>query len=180
MDIHAISGAKNTEGDIFENVTEPHARPVPIEIRSALDQANLKVVHRANFQTSITINGLKYDIASKHPGNSCVLISSAEGGKPQPAQLTYILEFRTLNNPSTYLAVRRYKPMNIAQDPFAKYPVLHAKLWDSHLADVEIIAPSQVTSHFACLPIQVQSNHLVAVLSLSRVSVFTVYCNYNS
>jgi len=37
-----------------------------------------------------------------------------------------------LNNlSSTYLAVQCYKSINIAQDSFVKYPVLHAKLWDS-------------------------------------------------
>ena len=53
-DIHTISAAENTEGDIFEkNIAKPNAHPVPIEVQSALDQANLKIVHCANFQTSI-------------------------------------------------------------------------------------------------------------------------------
>ena len=40
-DIHAISGAENTEGDIFENVTEPHARPVDTRSSSLPSQHRL-------------------------------------------------------------------------------------------------------------------------------------------
>ena len=171
MDMHTIPMVNDAENDVFDdNLDEGTARPVPTEIRNALNHTNLNVPSRVIFQTSITINGLRYAIASKHPGNSCVMLLSAGGGSPQPAQLNYILEFRTSKNPLIYLAVRRYKPSHIKDDPFAKYPVLCAKLWDSHLADVEIITTSQVLSHFACLPIQMQRRSLVAVLSLSRVS----------
>jgi hypothetical protein len=90
---------------------------------------------------------LKYTIASKHPGNSCVMFLSGGWETPQSAQLNYILEFGTSKTPLTYFAVQRYKPADITQDPFAKYPVLCAKLWDSHLAEVEIITTSQVSSH---------------------------------
>ena len=152
-----------------DDVDERHARPIPSEIQTALARANLKVPSRAIFQTSININSLRYAIASKHPGNSCVMVSSV-GGSPRPAQLNYILEFGNSTDPLTYLAVRHYKSLNITHDPFAKYPVLAAKLWDSHLADVEMISMSQVLSHFACLPVQMQSCSLVAVLSLSRIS----------
>jgi len=32
-DVHTISAAENTEGDIFEkNIAKPHAHPVPIEV----------------------------------------------------------------------------------------------------------------------------------------------------
>jgi hypothetical protein len=96
---------------------------------------------------------------------------SSESRHPQPAQLVYILEFGTPTSPSTYLAIRRFKPANISCDPFAKYPIVRAKLWDSSLAEVEIITTSKVLSHFACLPIQQGKHSFNAVLSLSRVSL---------
>jgi len=115
---------------------------------------------------------LKFAIASKHLGNSCIMVSS-EGGSPQPTQLAYILEFNMPETPLTYLAIRRYKAANIECDPFSMYPVLGAKLWDSCLADVEIIKTSQVLSHFACLPVWLGKHSFNAVVSLSRVRLFT-------
>jgi hypothetical protein len=73
-DIHAISLAEDPENNNFEdnNIT----RPVPTEIQNAFDRANLNVPSHAIFQTSLTVDGLKYTIASKHPGNSCVMFLS--------------------------------------------------------------------------------------------------------
>jgi hypothetical protein len=167
-DIHSISATEEAETNVFEVPDEQIARPIPAEIRNALNSASLNLPSRAILKSYITINGLKFAVASRHPGNSCILMSSESGGL-QPAQLVYILEFRTLKIPSTYLAVRRYKPANISHDPFSKCSALRAKLWDTHLADIEMITTSRVFSHFACLPIQLGKQSFNAVLSLSRV-----------
>ena len=168
-DIHAMSATEETESDLFEYPNEQIARPIPAEIRNALYSASPNLPLRAVLQSHIAISGLKFAVASKHPGNSCILISS-ESGIPQPAQLVYILEFRTSETSSTFLAVRRYEPANILYDPFSKCSALRAKLWDTRLADIEIITTSRVLSHFACLPIQLGAQSFNAVLSLSRVS----------
>jgi hypothetical protein len=171
-DIHTLSPVEEAGIHNFEDLDEQAARPIPTEIRDAIKSMNLTVPSRATLQTYITIRGLKFAIASKHPGNSCAMVS-IEGGTPQPAQIVYILEFNIPETPSTYLAVRRYKAANIEYDPFSKYPVLQAKLWDARLADVEIVRTSQVLSHFACLPVQLGKCSFNAVVSLSRVRSFT-------
>ena len=172
---HALS-ATNHHADIdsFEDLDEDEqtARPIPAEVHDAINSKNLNLPSRAILQTYIDIHGLKFAVASKHPGNSSIMISS-EGHSPQPAQLVYILKFNTPKTPSTYLAVRRYEAANVSYDPFSEYPVLGAKLWDSHLADVEIIKTSQVLSHFACLPVRLGKHTFNAVISLSRVCLFT-------
>jgi hypothetical protein len=180
LDIHAMSATEEAESDVFECTSEQIARPIPAEIRNALYSASLNLPLRAILQSHITINGLKFAVSSKHPGNSCILISS-ETGIPQPAQLVYILEFLTSKTPSTFLAVRRYEPANISYDPFSKCSTLRAKLWGTRLADIEIITTSRVLSHFACLPIQLGAQSFNAVLSLSRVSsVIQCDCCYLS
>ena len=171
-DIHTLSPVEETGLDSLEDLDEQTARPIPAEIRNAINSVNLTVPSRATLETYITIHGLKFAIASKHPGNSCAMVSSGSGS-PQPAQIVYILKFDTLGMPLTYLAVRRYKHANIAYDPFSKYPALQTKLWDSYLADVEIIRTSQVLSHFACLPVRLGNRSFNAVISLSRVCSFT-------
>ena len=155
----------------FEDLDEQSARPIPAEVRDAINSANLTVPSRATLQTHITIHGLKFAVAAKHPGNSCVIVSS-EGGSPRPAHIVYILKFDTPETPSTYLAVRRYKPANIKYDPFSMYPALQTKLWDSQFADIEIIKTSQLLSHFACLPVRLGNRSFNAVISLSRVCSF--------
>ena len=173
MDIHTLSPVEDGMGlDLFEDLDEQTARPIPAEIRNAINSVKLTVPSRAALQTYIVIHGLRFAIASKHPGNSCAMISSGSE-IPAPAQIVYILKFNTPEAPLTYLAVRRYKPASIAYDPFSKYPILQTKLWDSCLADVEIIRTSQVLCHFACLPIQLGNRSFNAVISLSRVSSFT-------
>lgn len=171
-DIHMLSAVEKTGSFSSDDLDEQTARPIPAEIHDAINSANLIVPSRAILQTYITILGLKFAIASKHPGNSCAMVSS-EGGSPRPAQIVYILKFNTPETLSTYLAIRYYKPANIAYDPFSKYPVLRAKLWDSRLADIEIIRTSQVLSHFACLPVRLGNCSFNAVISLSRVCPFT-------
>lgn len=101
-DIHAISAPEEAEADFFEGF-DGQAHPVPAEIRAALHSANLCAPSRVALQTYITINGLKFATASKHPGNSYIMISG-ESGHHQPCQLFYILEFGTPK--STYLAIR--------------------------------------------------------------------------
>ncbi len=115
---------------------EQTACPIPAEICTALNSAGINTPSRAILQTYITISGLKFAIASKHSGNSYIIVSS-ESRHPQPAQLVYILEFGMPNTPSTYLTIRWFKPANISCDPFAKYPIVHAKLWDSSLASAK-------------------------------------------
>ena len=79
-EIHSISAVEELEDDCFEeDLDEQNARPIPAEIRVAISHANLNVPSRAILQTYITVNGLKFTIASKHPGNSCVMISLNEG-----------------------------------------------------------------------------------------------------
>jgi len=171
-DTHMLSAVDENVIDSFEDLDERTASPIPAEIHDAINSVNLTVPSRAILQTYITVHGLKFAIASKHPGNSCAMVSS-EGGSPQPAQIVYILKFDTPENLSTYLAVRRYKPANIAYDPFSKYPVLQTKLWDSRLADVEIVKSSQIISHFACLPVRLGNHSFNAIISLSCVRSFT-------
>ena len=103
-DIHTLSPVEEAGIHNFEDLDEQAARPIPTEIRDAINSMNLIVPSRATLRTYITIRGLKFAIASKHPGNSCAMVS-IEGGTPQPAQIVYILEFNIPETPLTYLAV---------------------------------------------------------------------------
>ena len=172
--IHTVSATNDAGIEGIEDLDEDKqtARPIPAEVHEAIRSKDLNLPSCAIFQTYINIRGLKFAIVSKHPGNLSVMVSS-EGGSPQPAQLVYILKFNNPKTPSTYLAVRRYKAANVAYDPFSKYPVLGAKLWDSRLADAEIIKISQVISHVACLPVRLGKHSFNAVISLSRICPFT-------
>ncbi len=105
-DIHTLSLTEETGIDSFEDLNEQTTCPIPAEIRDAINSVNTTVPSRTKLETYITIHGLKFAIASKHPGNSCAMVSSGSG-TPQPAQIVYILKFDTPETLLTFLAIRR-------------------------------------------------------------------------
>lgn len=144
---------------------------MPADLRFAFSRGHIEVPPRTQLLSRISINGLIFSTSSKHPGNSCIMISSPYTPDPVPAQLVYIVRFRSVQKQIlTYLGVRRHRPANIVRDPYICFPVLRAQIWDASLDEIEIVSPCEVASHFACLPLQLESQELVATLSLSRVS----------
>ena len=63
----------------------------------------------------------------------------------------------------------RHSVSQATYDPFPQFPILRAQLW----ADLEIIRPQQVSSHFACLPMSDDQQN-IAILSLSHVSLINL------
>ncbi|PPQ81177.1 hypothetical protein CVT26_010531 [Gymnopilus dilepis] len=139
------------------------------ELRLAFIRAGMSTISQAKFLSHLTINGLTYATSSKHAGNSCALISFPGSQQLVPCQIAYILQLEVGPNVKIYLGVRRHKPANISRDPYLRYAALRAKIWDSAFELVEIVETSSIRSHFACLPLKLQGNDLVVVMSLSRV-----------
>ena len=81
----------------------------------------------ASTLSHITVAGLTYSVASKHTGNSCILLDSPSKTIFLPAQIEHIVQFVPNNNLSdvnTLVAVRRFKRLNNHSDPFSIYPLL--------------------------------------------------------
>ena len=75
----------------------------------------------------LTVTGITYSVASKHRGNSCVLLDSLSKTVFLPAQIEHIVQFVSNNDISgvdTMVAVRRFKHLNNQSDPFSNYPLL--------------------------------------------------------
>ena len=118
------------------------------------------------------MKGIIYSAASRHAGNSSVLIYSGPG-LLIPAQIEYFVQLvlpDNINTPVTFVATRRYLPANVKCDPFSTYPFLHAKLWSRELDSLGLYASKNIESHFAHCPMKWEERGVMAVISLSRVS----------
>jgi hypothetical protein len=112
-------------------------------------------------------------VASKHLGNSCILVLKPQMEHPYPAQIKHILGLRS--TVEMVIAVQRYKPTTVASDPFIRYPALQAKLWSQELvSELEIITPDDIHSHFAACEMVWEGYPVTAVISLFRVSDYFV------
>ena len=160
------TGDDESDDDDALNWNERSAKPIPRDLLTALTRLRFKSTHIANFLHCVTINGLLYTPTSKHEGNSCILLKSAEGGNQVPARIQTIFQIPFLESVQTLIAIRRHQPSRLHHDPFSRYPVLRARLWEVQLGELEVIRPDQISSHFACLPLK--DGHIVAA-SLSRV-----------
>lgn len=166
-----LNGEENGEIADASGLVGRVLQTLPADLRSAFTLAGMDdTTSRGHLLPNFLINGLFYSISSKHAGNSCVMFSPAVGQQLVPARIIYIVQIMDSGTLSTYLAVRRHKPLDGSHsDPYLHFPVLRAQLWDSQLNDgLEILIPTQISSHFACLPIKVGQRKLIVALSLSR------------
>lgn len=124
---------------------------------------------------NLTIKGIMYSAASRHAGNSSVLIQSGRPGVLIPAQIQCFVQLvlpDNINTPVTFVAARRYLPANVKHDPFSGYPFLRAKLWSHELDVLALYTPESIESHFAYYSMKWEEGQVMAVISLSRVSYF--------
>jgi hypothetical protein len=149
------------------------ARPIPQELRAALSRYCHLLPRTAQFLPNITIDGLMYAPYRKHRGNSCILFAPSHD-KLVPARIETIFQIESADSIQTLIAVRRHLPSQVTHDPLLQFPILRARLWASQVADLEIIRPEQVSSHFACLSMA-DDQKTIAVLSLSRVGLIHSY-----
>jgi hypothetical protein len=116
----------------------------------------------------ISIQGLSYSVASRHPGDSQVMIRTSQ---PQPgltpAVIRHIFQIDHQGSVETYLLVERLAVANVRRDPFTRYIWPQMGLYDS-TGEVEVIDPHAISSHFAQLSIVWEGRALSLVISLSR------------
>lgn len=177
-DIRSISSLfEDDNGDddtVFWN--DRTARPIPQELQAALSRCCYvlaRTAHTAQFLPNITIDGLMYAPYRKHRGNSCILFAQSHD-KLVPARIETVFQIESADSIQTLIAVRRHLPSQVAHDPLLQFPILRARLWASQVADLEIIRPEQVSSHFACLSMS-EDQKTIAVLSLLRVRLIHSY-----
>jgi hypothetical protein len=123
---------------------------------------------------NLTMKGIIYSAASRHAGNSSVLIHSGRPASLFPAQIEYFVQLilpDNIDTPVTFVAARPYLSANVKCDPFSTYPFLRAKLWSRELDSLGLYAPENIESHFAYCPMKWEEQQVMAVISLSRVSI---------
>ncbi|PPQ96460.1 hypothetical protein CVT26_010514 [Gymnopilus dilepis] len=151
-------------------------RSLPPDLRFAFTRSNIEPPLRALLPSTIVISGLIYTTSNKHSGNSCAMITYGDSPEPIPAQVVYIVRFRSSAGPLlTYLAIRCHKTAFVTRDPYLCFPALKAQLWSACLSDLELVSPSQVVCHYACLPLNFEGQELVVAMSLSRTII--LYCD---
>lgn len=124
----------------------------------------------ASTLSHLTVAGITYSTASKHRGNSCVLLDSRSKSVFLPAQIEHIVQFVSNNEGvNTLVAVRRFKRLNNHSDPFSIYPLLRTQIWSRDLGGLELHPVSAIQCHFACSTILWEGEQVMVMVSLSRV-----------
>jgi hypothetical protein len=156
------------EGAVWnENV----ARTMPSDLYGALRASvGLDPPRKAYFLSHLTKHGLTYTVRAQHAGNSCVLIGSEGGKVAAPARIEYIVQLPSPEGISTFIGIRRYKPVKLSDDPFLRFPFLQTRMWSAQSGNLEIISLDHICAHFAQLSAKWEGEEVVIVSSMSRVS----------
>ncbi|PPR03093.1 hypothetical protein CVT26_004612 [Gymnopilus dilepis] len=164
----------SSEDPMYANDIPREALQYPAELQQAFKTSGITPPTRGQFLSNITLHERTFSTYSKHQGNSCALVIKSGDLKANPAQIAYIVQSAASGVLETYIAVRRHKPANLPKDPFSSFLVLRAAIWDAEFFDLEIIRPSEISSHFACLPVCLIGRPFAVCLSLCQVSDFSL------
>jgi hypothetical protein len=126
----------------------------------------------ASILSQLTVAGITYSVASKHTGNSCILLDSSSKTVFLPSQIEHIVQFVSNNDISsvnTLVAIRRFKRRNNQSDPFSKYPLLRTQIWSRELGALELHPVNAIQCHFACSTMLWEGEQVMVMVSLSRV-----------
>jgi hypothetical protein len=167
LSLSSLDDSDDNEGVTWQEST---SRIIPDDLYRALcTNLHSNLPRKAQFLSHLTMHGITYAVASKHAGNSCVLVSMEAGIKPFPARIEYIVQLATPNGVTTHIAIRRHKQADVTSDPFLQFPVIQARMWSRVLEKLEIIPVQRICSHFSCLFMKWEDKEVALVLSLSRV-----------
>jgi hypothetical protein len=123
----------------------------------------------ASTLSMLTVSGITYSVASKHRGNSCILLDSPSF---LPAQIEHIVQFvcnHDSTSVNTLVAVRRFQQLNDHSDPFLIYPLLRTQIWSGELGALELYPVNAIQCHFACSTMLWKGEQVKVMVSLSRV-----------
>lgn len=157
--------------DYTSDVTS-HLQNIPDSLMTCLHESFGGTPKCVSILRNLTRKGIMYSAASRHAGNSSVLIHSGQPGVLIPAQIQCFVQvvLPENNTPVTFVAAQRYLPANVKQDPFSSYPFLCAELWSLELDSLGLYTPESIESHFAYCPMKWEERQVMVVISLSRVS----------
>ena len=146
---------------------------IPESLMTCLHESFGETPKSISLLPNLTIKGIIYSAASRHTGNSSVLIHSGQPSVLIPAQIQCFVQLvlpDNINTHVTYVAAQRYLPANVKCDPFSAYPFLRAELWSHKLGSLGLYTPESIESHFAYCPMKWEEQQVMAVISLSQVS----------
>ena len=168
--------------DHDDNVTDddfrwasPKSSTIPDALRQCI-QTSFEADYEAVSLSHLTIAGRTYSTPTQHMGNSQILLKTGIPGQMIPARIDYITQITISADKQDlvipYIAARKYQPIDLANnsDPFRAYPCLQAGLWSEDLGDLGLYPLEAIETHFASLPVSWEGQHMMVVISLSRVS----------
>ena len=118
----------------------------------------------------LTVASITYSVASKHRGNSCILLDSLSKTVFLPARIEHIIQFVSNNNILNTLAVvRRFKWHNNQSDPFSIYPLLQTQIWSCELGNLELHLVTANLCYFARSSMLWEGEQVMVMVSLSCV-----------
>ncbi|KAF9493504.1 hypothetical protein BDN71DRAFT_1432417 [Pleurotus eryngii] len=147
------------------HILTPKAKNLPAELTALFPSQS--GARKADFLTTLTIDGLRYTTASKHHGNSLVLVESHDG--EFRAKVEYILKFDKQGPGDAWFVVRRFRKASIPKDPFDDWPDLGAQLLElTSQGRLELTHSSSIQSHLAMCTILWADRQVMVAISLSK------------
>jgi hypothetical protein len=149
--------------------------PIPAPLKACI-KATYGNHQKAVLLSHLTINVITYSTSSQHLGNSSILLKSGVVGKLLPAQIDYLTQIvfeDEGNQPQhmvTFIAACKYKAASILYDLFKLYPDVQAQIWRNKLGPLGLYPINSIDCHFAHLPLSIDNQEMIAIISLSRVS----------
>ena len=151
---------------------------IPDDLRGCI-RATFDADYEVISLSHLTIGGRTYSTSTKHLGNSHILLKSGIPGQLVPARIDYITQVMVpcdrQDMAIAYIAARKYRPLNLANDPFRAYPCLQAELWSEDLSDLELYPLDSIKTHFVSLPVLWEGQSMMVAVSLSRVSPLLIF-----
>lgn len=183
------SADKGASGALSTGRTLGSLRPVPEDIRKALQEALSKVgivvPPEVYLPSHLTVGGITYAIRSKHEGNSNILVLTRHGSK-LPVSIINFVTFPSTNNVeaigNTYVIARKHLELEpkLQNDPYSAFPWIRASMWSNSLdPEIRVFLPELLDNHFAKCVVSWEGREVAVVTDLSRVSNF-FFIEYSS
>jgi hypothetical protein len=168
MSFSITEALDSTDNDDLPLVHLKPASQLPDPLKDCMRKHFGSLPTSASTLSQLTVAGLTYSVASKHSGNSCVLL----GSPSLPARIEFIVQFASDDDISsliTLVAARRFKKYDTLSDPFSGYPLLHTQIWYPEPGSLELHSVNAIQCHFASSTMLWEGEEVMVAVSLSRV-----------
>ncbi len=161
-----IPGQSNSSKILSPQLVEPpnHIADVFKKNRGYNFQALSKRIRKLSY---VSLNGAIYSVASRHRGNSQVMVQN------QPFCIEYMMQDPNSGKPSQVLIVARcFRATPMQDNAFEHFPELGTQVW-RRLEQYSVFNAQMIETHFVSRDTNLGGKSVCIVLPIKRVSLST-------